>query len=268
VTAASAYTGPGDVSGWGTAYGYWGLRAYNSTKLSGTTKCLDVCSNFSGAALNLTTVYIGTNGYVDLSGIGFSPIYVYRIYDQVGSQDLLVPSATATREQLVLNAVGGKPAIAFSTNSYFSSSANAVALAQPISMGTVFQATSANGIVMTDGSFSFQGIAFTSNSLRSSFGAGPFDFSTFALNTLSSVVSVANGASCTMWLNGAVMSPTTRNHGTNGIGTTNKLTIGGTDSGQGLWIGSFYEFIIKSGVVSDADKTALSTNQHAIGTGW
>jgi hypothetical protein len=265
-TSVSSYTGPGDVSGWGTAYGYWGLRGYNSTKLSGTTKCLDVCSNASGAALNLTTVFIGSNGYVDLTGIGFSPIYIQRIYDQVGSQDLFWN--TGNRSQLITNAVGGKPSISFTTAEFYSTSANAVVLAQPISMGTVFQTSSGSGIVMTDGTFNFQGIGFGSTFLNQYFGAGPFQYTTFATNTLSSVVSVANGATCTMWLNGTVMSPTTRNHGTNGIGTTNKLTIGGTDSGNSLWAGHLYEFIIKSGVVSDADKTALSTNQHAIGTGW
>jgi len=265
--AAGAYTGPGDVAGWGTAYGYWGLRAYNSTKLSGTTKCLDVCANQSGAAVSLTTVYIGTNGYVDLTPIGFSPIYVYRIYDQAGTQDLFAPSTTAVRVPLVLNAVGGKPAISFNNDGYYFSTAT-VALPQPLSIGAVIQATATSGVAITDGTFNFQGIIVqTATTLAQYFGSGPFNYTGFALNTFFSLISVANGATSSMTLNG-VVPPATRNVGANGIGNTNKLTIGGTDIGQALWSGPFYELIIKSGAVSDTDKTALSVNQHAIGSGW
>ena len=266
VPPVATYVGPGDVAGWGTAYGYWGLRAYNASKIG--ANCLDVCANQIGAAVNLTTVVIGSNGYVNLSGIGFSPIYVQRIYDQVGSQDLFLNSGG--REILQTNMVGGKPAIAF-LGDYYSSSANAVALPQPLSVGAVvrFNTYVAGGEVFTDGSFGFQPIVNTSaNVVGQTFGISTAHYTNVADNNFAALVSVANGNTLSsMAVNGTV-TPTADGVGPNGIGTTNKLTIGSVDFGAAAFVGYFYEVIVKAGAVSPANQAALSVNQHAIGTGW
>ena len=148
---AGVYTGPGDISGWGTAYGYWGLRAYNSTKIGAA--CVDVCSNYSTTSpVNLTTIVIGSNGYADFSGVGFSPIYLQKIYDQAGTQHLTIPASTG-RASIVNTQIGGKPAIKFDGGSYYVAASTAAAHPQPLSFATVaFYAIGGGGsAVVTDG---------------------------------------------------------------------------------------------------------------------
>ena len=83
-----------------------------------------------------------------------------------------------------------------------------------------------------------------------------------------SIVSVAQAATSSICINGAAPVTAPNNPGSNGIGTTNKLTMGAFDSGAAAYAGYIYEIIVKAGAVSAANQTALSTNQHAIGTGW
>ena len=89
------------------------------------------------------------------------------------------------------------------------------------------------------------------------------------LNNVGSYISVADNAASTMSVNGAI-TPAAGGVGTNGIGTTNKFTIGAaTDSaGQALNTGYIYEVVIKAGHVLAADQTNLTANQRSIGTGF
>jgi hypothetical protein len=265
----AAYTGPGDVSGWGTAYGYWGLRAYNASRIG--LPCIDVASNLNGPALNLTTVNIGSDGYVDLTPLSpgtFPTIYVQRIYDQSGAgKDLF---SQDNRAKLLLNQVGGKPVMEFVSAQRYLSATNAVAQIQPITIGAVAD-LGTGGMVMCDGTFGFQAM-FASGTgsvdARHYFGTSTQGVTGVSPGTMFSVISKAQGATSSIAINGVVTTDP-GNPGTGGISGTDVLAVGATSGGAAAWggPGRLYE-IIKAGAVSNADQTALSTNQHLIGTGW
>jgi hypothetical protein len=265
--AAGGYTGPGEITGWGTAYGYWGLRAYNASKIG--ANCIDVCPNFSGASGTITTLVIGSDGYVNISGVTL-PIYIDKIYDQAGTQHLTLDAGG--RPSLVASIVGGKPAMQFPEGFPMRSAANATALAQPNTVGIICRSHTfgSNGMIICDGTFNWAPfIQGAVNTMSQTFnGSVIANYSGVADNTLVSLTTVANGTPSTLCINGATPVSTGAAVGTNGIGTTNKLCIGGTEGGGVLYNGYIFEVIIKAGAVSAADQTALSTNQHAIGTGW
>jgi hypothetical protein len=268
--AVGAYKGPGEETGWDTAYGYWGLRAYNASKIG--ANCIDVCANQVGAAVSLTTVVIGANGYADLTPIGFSPIYVNRIYDQgTGGQDIFFNNGSPGRVELTPSMVGGKPAMLFSGGIWGSSTGVATALSQPLTIATVVRQNTfvQDGEIITDGSFAFQPLIFQNGNIGQYFGVFVHGHTNgVAVNAFGSFISHANNASSTLCINGAAPTTVSGGVGTNGIGTTNKLTIGGTDSGGALFNGYIYEILVKSGVRSAAEQTAMSVNQHTIGSGW
>jgi hypothetical protein len=269
VPPTAAYTGPGEVTGWDTAYGYWGLRAYNTSKIG--ANCIDVCSNVNGAAVNLTTVVIGSDGYANLTPIGFSPIYVNRIYDQSGAQDLFFNSGFERPQISTTTTVGGKPSMRFNGSCWGMSTSNATALAQTVNVAIVFRAMtySSNGRILTDGSVNFMPFIVTAAATVSQYlGVFPDPHTIFADNTFGTLVSVCANSAGGVYVNGGTMQAATGNVGPNGIGTTNKLTMGGTDDGGQLINGYIYEILIKGGSISAGNVGLLNTNQHTIGTGW
>ena len=261
VAVPSSYTGPGEVAGWGTAYAYYGLRAYTAAKIG--SPCIDVASNLNGAALNLTTVNIGSDGYADLSGIGFSPIYVHKLYDQAGTQHLF---SQDNRSKLLPGVLGGKPAMEFISACRYTSAVAATALAQPITVGAIVDIN--GGAVLTDGTNLFLPFLRAFAEAQHNFGSSVgYTAVSIAAGTFFSLASKAHGATSSMAVNGTVTNAGS-SPGTNGISGTNMLTIGSTDSGTIVFSGRLFEAIIKAGAVLPADQTALSVNQHAIGTGW
>ena len=264
---AGVYTGPGDVSGWGTAYAYYGLRAYNSTKIG--ANCIDVSSDPYVTFGGLVTMKIGTNGYLDLSNLpAYSPIYVSKIYDQAGTQDLV--NTPANRPQLVVNKVGGLPALYFNATAALSAAANATAQAQPLTVGAIIcSVTAGSGNYLCDGSFAFQPLIDSlANDIGHYFGIYTQSYTSVADNTFGSIISVATTPTPSMSVNGTITPSPGGSVGTNGIGTTNKLTMGGTDGGGALVNGYIYEIIIKAGAVSPANQANLTSNQRSIGTGF
>lgn len=270
VPPTAAYTGPGDLTGWGTAYGYWGLRAYNASKIG--ANCIDVCANFTGAAVSLTTVVIGSNGYVDLTPIGFSPIYVNRIYDQSGTQDLFFP-LIGGRPNIATSVVGGKPAIFFPESYPMLSSSNAVAQAQPLTFATVLSTTAGAGTInpFSDGTATSLPFLFSNtNQLGTNLGVFT-SYTPCTDNVFHSLIVVAQGTTgsgTTQSVDGT-RATVTGNVGSGAIASTNKLTMGaGSEGGSMIFRGYIFEVIVKAGSVSTTNQDALTTNQHAIGTGW
>lgn len=272
-----AYTGPGEITGWDTAYGYWGLRAYNTSKIG--ANCIDVCANNIGAAVSLTTVVIGPDGYANLTPIGFSPIYVNRIYDQSGAsgaQDLFFNNGAFERPTLTPSMVGGKPAMFFTGSTWGMSTSNATALPQAISVAAISRNNGvSNGQVLSDGTFGFSPLfSNTAAQMGQTFGVFTHNHAAAANNTFGAYISIASsnplasGASSTMCFNGTITT-VSGGVGPNGIGSTNRLSMGGNDSGGGgLLNGYIYEVMIKAGQVSPANQALLNTNMHGIGTGW
>jgi hypothetical protein len=267
-TLIMPYTGPGEITGWDTAYGYWGLRAYNTSKIG--ANCIDVCANINGAAVNLTTVVIGSDGYADLSGIGFGPtIYINRIYDQSGSQDIFFNSGFE-RPVLAASMVGGKPAMFFDGSCWGMTSGNATALAQIVNVAAVVRAATFtfNARILTDGTVNFQPMSIAGVAQVGQYlGVFPDNHPSVPDNTFGSIISVCANSAGGIYVNG-VNAPATGNVGPNGIGTTNKLTMGATADGGGPFTGYIYEIMIKGGSISATNIGLLNTNHHAIGSGW
>jgi hypothetical protein len=268
IPPAAAYTGPGEITGWDTAYGYWGLRGYTFAKVG--SNCLDVCSNATGAAINLTTVVIGSDGYVNLSGIGFSPIYVNKIWDQAGTQNLSF-MLDATRPKLIANSVGGKPAMDFNgSGAHMNSASNATAQAQPVTVAAI-GATAAfdtNRQMFTDGSGFFGPLRTGGANLIGQYlGGGAVGNYALTEGMFASLISVCNSTSSSMSVNGTIASSGADVGGSGIVGST-KLTMSGTDTGGGTWDGKIFEVIIKVGAVSATDQGKLTANQRAIGTGF
>ena len=165
--AVGTYNGPGDVAGWNTAYGYWGLRGYNSTKIG--ANCIDVCTNANGAAVGLQTLVIGSSGYVDTSSVTL-PVYVYRIYDQSGAsgvQDLFAPGGGG-RPVLTAGQIGGLPAMRFNAGEYVLSTPNAIGLSQAISTAIIAKPDAGGaGMAFTDGQGAFMPLWFAGTACRS-----------------------------------------------------------------------------------------------------
>jgi hypothetical protein len=269
IPPAAAYTGPGEVTGWGTAYGYWGLRAYNASKIG--ANCIDVCSNVNGTPASPFTIKIGSNGYLDESTLpGYSPIYVNRIYDQAGAQDLFFNSAFERPTLSTTITVGGKPSMRFNGSVWGMSTANATALAQIVNVAAVVRAMtfSSNGRILTDGSVNFQPMTIAGAATVAQY-LGVFNdtHTNVADNTFGALVSVCANSAGGIYVNG-VNAPATGGVGANGIGTTNKLTVGATDDGGGALNGYIYEILIKGGSISATNIGLLNTNMHTIGTGW
>jgi hypothetical protein len=272
---AAAYTGPGEITGWDTAYGYWGLRGYTFAKVG--ANCIDVCSNPSGAPTSPVTMVIGANGYLSLANLpGYSPIYISKIYDQSGAQDLVTGSTN--RPQLVTNKVGGLPAIYFLGSVVLVTSANATALAQPLSVaGILMSQSTSGGIYLTDGGFGLQVfIDRASSDVAHYAGSNVVDYTAggVANGVFFSGISVLDSSGSnlsSMSLNGTITNASSipNNPGSSGIGASvDKLTLGGISSGGASINGYVYEIVIKAGHVIPANQTALTANQRAIGTGF
>ena len=86
-------------------------------------------------------------------------------------------------------------------------------------------------------------------------------------NILESIVSVLNAGSSSMKINGGSIT-SSGSPGTNGIGSTNKLTIGADDAGGTLLNGNVYEVIVVAAAKNSTEQNAIVANQRTIGTGW
>ena len=267
--SAPTYVGPGDVTGWSSAYGYWGLRSYTAAGIGGNL--IDIVDS---GGLHRLTVPSDASGYISSAALsgwsGTGTMFVDKIYDQINGQTLTYPGG-ATRPALTLSSVGGLPAINFNgAGGYLSSAANATALAQPLTIAAISKSPTfaSNGNILTDGSFNFQPlIADGAGQIGQYFGVSIQSATNVADGTFASLISVAKTTPSTLSVNGTITS-SAGNAGSNGIGTTNKLTMAATDSGGTLFNGSIFEVLVQSGAVSTTNQGLLTANQRAIGTGF
>jgi len=114
------------------------------------------------------------------------------------------------------------------------------------------------------GSVNWMPLVFDGSSVQvgHQFGVYTQFYAGLANGTIGSYISVAasnplpTGGSSSMSVNGTI-TQTPGNVGFNGIGTTNKLTMGGNDAGGGQLIGYVYEVLIKAGKKDATEQAAL-----------
>lgn len=270
-----AYVGPLDISGYTTAYAYWGLRCA-STSYTGnvadvwdqstgtTTHTLLTCS--SGGVINET---INPLSVTCASGCGIA-----TLYDQSGnSRDMNFASIfLSIRPPLVRSGVGNSGWAMFCNgqttgDTYLTTASNATAQAQPFTVSAILRNNtfSSGGILLSDGTFSIQNmVTFGAGTISQYFGVRQ-DYTSVADNSWASLQSVANGASSSMSVNGTITTAP-GSPGTNGIGSTNKLTLcAGTDTGSAPLNGYVSEVIVIAGAVSTANQALMTANQRAYG---
>jgi hypothetical protein len=194
---------------------------------------------------------------------------LYIWYDQSGNSRDLTTVAGGGFPTFVVSSFAGQYSATFASGNLISSTANATAQAQPITLAFAVQFTG-TGAVFSDGtaSFGFQPLASVfANDRAQQTGGSRIDY-TGVDNTPESIVSVINGASSSMKINGGSIT-SSGTPGSNGIANTNKLTIGsGTDAGGALLNANVYEIIVMSGAKNSTEQGAIVTNQRTIGTGW
>lgn len=260
-SAPPAYTGPADVAGWTSPYACWSLRACTSA-LRGTA-VIDVCSNSSGACTSRVTVNSdASTGMPDLSGIGYSPIYVDKIYAQIGGAQNLDALAPA-RPTLVTNQLAGQPTIRCEDNVGLRTTNAATAISLPFSSGLVVRFTD-TGVAWADAGFGVQLLGYISAGVGNRYQSlgSRIDY-TGTDNIFESIINVYNGGSSSMRINNSSAS--------NGDPGSNTPSTGWSicQASQAAFMhGDWFETIIKAGAVSAGDQTGLNNNQHTIGTGW
>lgn len=263
-SAPPAYTGAADVSGWTSPYGCWSLRACTSA-LRGTP-VIDVCSNNFGACTSRVTVNSdASTGMPVLSGIGYSPIYIDKIYAQIGGSGMDLDTTSAFRPVLVTNQLAGQPTLRCdkTQSAGLKSSGTITALSQPFSAAIVFRFTD-TGIVWADAAFGVQLLGYIAAGPGNRYQAlgSRIDY-TGTDNVFESIISVYNGGSSSMRINNSVSS-----NGDPGSNTPSTSWNICQSSAAAFADGDWFETIIKSGAVSSGDQTSMNTNQHTIGTGW
>jgi hypothetical protein len=273
-SGGGGYTGPLDVTGYTSAYAYWGMRCGSTSytgnvadvfdSATGTIETLITCS--SGGILNQTINSLATTCA--------SSCIVKRLYDQTGhSARDLVPVTTGP--PLILSGVGfgTNPVMQFTSGSFVMvSSSVPSAQAQPLTVSIVAQniASATNGI-MSDGTFNTMMLwALSSGTVRVS---TPTDtnFTGVTDTQWASYSSLLNGSGSTVLAANASSSPScntfnTGNPGTNGIAGTNKLTMGAMTDAAGVPMnGYIFEAVVVAGAVSQANQTTECLNQRAYG---
>lgn len=155
-----AYTGPGDcTSCGGSAYAWWGLRAYTAAYAASTGNIADLVAVTGGAAV--CTLKAATDGTADIVGTycGGSTVpvacaaasggscKVTKLYDQTGGGRDLSQATLATMPDITFGPVTGlasnRPALTFS-NAQFMATASPFGLTtQPLTMSAVSIRTAA-----------------------------------------------------------------------------------------------------------------------------
>ena len=252
---AAGYTGPGDiVSG---AYGWWGLRAYNSATrgnkvanvcIPSDVTCTDLLSDATTGALVITTIGGSSCGVVTCT--------IKTLYDQSGNTHCssaacdVTNSTIGNRPVLTLNCIGSLPCMTWTkASSQVLLNSNVVASqAQPITV------SSAVNLAASGAKNTFFAMNNGGSGMFSSFSSTPTitfeDSSTLASATLSTATwyafqGVGNGASSVNYVNGTTVNGSA---GTDGIPSSTAVRIGqdgfgsffgGTSVEYGIWPSGF-----------------------------
>lgn len=200
VSAAAAYTGPGDLVSGATAW--YGLRAYSAAvAATGTQKAINIRRASDQAT---TDILILPNGNLDVATAttfcNATSGFITAWYDQSGNGNHAVQATPASQPQLVFSSIGGKPAVVFA-GAQLLSGGSFTAFAAPVSMSAVVARTAAFtvGAVLTAGTGTVLEVLFANaNQISIYNGAQLFVAATdsiahamqFLFNGASSVISV------------------------------------------------------------------------------
>lgn len=261
---AVAYVGPGDVTGWGTAYAFYSMRCWKSSFTGNVAHVRNV-----GTPATATLLTCSSGGTVNetinaLSTTCATACEVDIWYDQSGnSRHMNTNAVTFQLPTLTLNAIATtKPAVTFTPSSLISLGAVNTALAQPITVATIANWTAGAGQIYNDGTFSFAFGGQGSGVRRQQAGSN-IDYSGATDNTWQSVQSIWNGGSSSMRIQNS--SSSGGSSGTNGIDAANTAAIGAIGFGAAYLTGSIYEIAVVGAAVSGTDQTSYYTNAQSAG---
>lgn len=274
--ASSGYTGPGDL-GVGTAYAWWGLRAYNAayatagspaivlcTPADATCDTIDVASNGSLAPGLITT--LGCNNTTTIC-------LIKEWFDQSGSSNCSgacnVSQTTYTQqaELFVPGAGNGCPqttdyCAVFAPNDYYDSANVASTQAQPISLYAVDIRTGAftsiTHMLYQDGlDFGWNGSANTGRLYANGSAAATATISDSSWHV---EAGLASGTSTYLEIDGVAGS--TANSGTMGITSSNPFIISSNEV-SGYLTGKFVEGGYWATSWSSGNFTSICHNAYA-----
>lgn len=257
------YTGPGDVVG--GALAWYGLRAYNGVYASpGTNPAVDLVDQ---AGANPITIAILSNGNLDVASIStwvtahsVTTIKVTKIYDQSGNAKHALQATLANMPALLLNQIGSLPALRYTGGASSGQTlvtSGTVTQAQPFTISTAYQRTSANS-----GNFNPVLCAFSgATGILGNFNmfAGSSVGPTQTDNAFHAGQGMFNGASSSAYVDGVLTS--SLNPGAGGY-SANTISLGGDNAGNRFLNG----FILEAGLWGSdisANNAAMNSNQHA-----
>lgn len=265
-SACSPNVCPGDISGWGTAYAAYSLRCFTFAYAGNVARIRNVGTPATQTLLSCSGGVVSASVNA-LATTCATSCELYIWYDQSGNGRTLDTVAGGAFPTFVASSFAGQYSATFAAGNLISGAVNATAQAQPITVAAAVQFTG-TGTIFADGSTGFYGLySLFGNNRAQKAGGSRIDY-TGTDSTLESIISVINGGSSSMKINGGSIT-SSGSPGTNGIANTNKLTIGaGSDVGGDLLTGNVYEVIVVAGAVGSTDQASMVTNQRTIGTGW
>lgn len=251
----AAYVGPGDVVG--SADNWYGLRAY--TLASVGANAVRLRESGGNTEQDFATI---TGGGLDLAAIatfkGANNLFVVKLYDQVGGNDL-VQATAGNQPAFILSGLGSLPVIRFTkASSQYLETANNFSQAQPFTLSTVAKRTGSTSthccVVGASSTIILLGFANSTDTPE----FYPLS-NTGADNVWHAMQGVANGATgndCNIDGNSSASSSMVgQSFGTEklqfGCSTTSNFHDGDATE-AGMWPIQF----------SGANCTAMSTNQH------
>lgn len=251
VAPTTGYQGPGDFASFAS---WWGLRAYSSAKLSGSTKAMQIGKASDGS--NPTDINILATGSIDVAAITGHPDYpsvtCITLYDQVGSNNF-VTSGTGARFTVLVGASGlGGSTVSLATgpiaSAHTMTASHAAAIVQTFSMSAVCVRRSSFTTAQTI--FSETGTDFTminyegvSNQARAYAGTASLLNNSATDNTWNAMNARFSGATSRLRVNGTSVD---NDAGTNGFVNTETYTL--NTAGAGLAAGDLE--IVECGIAT------------------
>jgi hypothetical protein len=273
--STSSYVGPGDVAGYGTAYAYWGLRAFSAAYATALSPIVTVCDN---AGANPLIVNALANGNLDTAAItawvAIDPgnrtlIKVSKLFDQSGNNRHLDHTYSDKPRLFLAGAGFGAPVLEVAP--VIETTANAAALLQPFTVSQVMRtkaAFAANRDTFSNGNPIQIQIGSANTWL---FYAGTVQNFTLNDTLWGACQFVFNGATSTANVSNLTNNPTGTpsapvNAGSNNFDTSVPLGVGARTPNGGLdFDGYVFETIVVAGAVSAANQTTMINNQRAYG---
>jgi hypothetical protein len=269
----AGYAGPGDLTP--GAVVWFGLRAYSSARLTGTTKAIRVCTNTFANQQDILILPTGLLDYAGVSGLNAwiaahgPTAYVMTWYDQSGNGSDLVQGAISNCPTITVSPAGltaGRAALTFSgaVPQQLSSGTSLPATAQPCTLSMMFSCTGATAGVRSGlavGSGSSPRFGMESGQFFMYAGGALLDFGTAAYNTWYATQAVYDDPHSSSHVNVTSVAGGTSNTGNQSIGTSNfggSLVIGVSGGGD-----AFTGYITEIGGWNGSVAAGMGANQIA-----